>query len=222
VTSARACRLVGALITPCLTAAPACGGRTSILEADYEYSGGAQSAATGGTAASNGLGSSSGGASGLSGTSSGGTGAGGATFGSSGGATGDLPAASGGVAGTGTSGGTAGSNGGQGGIAVSGETGGSPDVLAACETACRRQPAACLGSQSADCDFSCRQLATQFPGCKQEITDYLDCLSGALDPNAQCLLADNGNCYGDHCTTWATSACSDLLQVFSSCQAGAR
>ena len=145
----------------------------------------------------------------------GGTGAQGGTGAGAAGGRGGGPGAGGAL------GGQAGSSGsGSGGLPTTGGTGGSPQLYAACERACERTPAACVGSQAQGCDFSCRGIATQFVGCQQEIGDYFDCLSKALDPSANCMLASNGDCYGDFCTTQATDSCADLLQIFSSCEAG--
>ena len=110
--------------------------------------------------------------------------------------------------------------GGSAGLPTTGGTGGSPELLAACEDACQRQPTACVGTQSSDCDSSCAEISTEFAGCQPEITDYFNCLSAKLDPNAACKLDSIGHCYGEGCTTEATDGCFDLLQIFSNCEAG--
>jgi hypothetical protein len=229
-----AARRAASLLGPAVLSAgiaPACGGRTSILSADYETYGGPGpggagasqfgTGGSGGTAAVGGMGTAAAGAGSAAGPEAGSAGAqvGGSGAGSPmghGGTAGTDP----GPGGTGGTGGTGAGGTGGGAEAATGGGGGSPALYAACEQACKGQPSACVGSQSATCDFSCGQISTQFAGCQGEITDYFRCLSGVLDPGAVCRLTQSGDCLGDGCTKDATDRCASLLQAFADCEAG--
>ncbi len=123
----------------------------------------------------------------------------------------------GGSAGAPGSGGAAGAAG-VGGVAGAG---GSPSVYAACQEACANIPKACsVGTGTEYCADSCDDLSVSYPGCRLELTDYIDCVAERMRPEAMCAISSTGQCVGEGCTADAVEACSPLLLLVDTCMAG--